>query len=51
MSGFRPQTKSGIKLDVQQTARFDFKLDLGAVAETVDVRTPLVESQASALGT
>ena len=51
LSGFRPQTKSGLELAVQQTARFDFTLDLGAVAETVEVRTPLVESQTSALGT
>ena len=50
LSGFRSQTKSGLELAVQQTARYDFKLDLGALAETVDVRTPLVESQTSALG-
>jgi hypothetical protein len=50
LSGFRSQTRSGLTLDVQQTARFDFTLDVGAVAETVEVRTPLVETQTSALG-
>ena len=34
-----------LELAVQQTARFDFTLDLGTVAETVNVRTPLVEKQ------
>ncbi len=27
LSGFRSQTRSGLTLDVQQTARFDFTLD------------------------
>ena len=50
ISGFRPQTKNGITLDVQQTARFDFTLEIGAVAETVDVRSPRVDAQTSSLG-
>jgi len=50
LSGFRPQTKSGITLDVQQAARFDFTLELGSVSEVVDVRTPLVDTQTSSLG-
>lgn len=50
LTGFRSQTKTGITLDVQQTARFDFTLDLGNLSETVDVRTPLVDTQSSALG-
>jgi hypothetical protein len=50
LTGFRSQTKSGIRLDVQQTARFDFTLDLGNLSETVDVRTPLVDTQTSSLG-
>jgi len=50
LSGFRTQTRTGITLDVQQTARFDFSLEMGAMAETVEVRAPLVESQTSALG-
>ena len=50
IAGFRPQTKSGITLDVQQTARFDFGLQMGGAAETVEVRSPLVEAQTSTLG-
>ena len=50
LTGFRSQTKSGVTLDVQQTARFDFTLDLGNLSETVDVRTPLVDTQSSSLG-
>jgi hypothetical protein len=50
LSGFRPQTKSGITLEVQQAARFDFTLEVGALSESVDVRTPLVDAQTSSLG-
>jgi hypothetical protein len=50
MSGFRSQTKSGITLDVQQTARVDFTLAVGGVAETVDVKSSRVDAQTSALG-
>jgi Carboxypeptidase regulatory-like domain len=50
MSGFQSQTKSGITLDVQQTARFDFTLAMGGLAETVDVKSPRVDAQTSSLG-
>ncbi len=50
MSGFQSQTKTGITLDVQQTARFDFTLAIGGVAETVDVSSPRVDAQTSSLG-
>ncbi len=50
LSGFKTQTRSGVTLDVQQTARFDFTLELGALSEAVEVRTPLVDTQSSALG-
>ena len=50
ISGFRPQTRSGVSLDVQQAVRFDFTLELGGVAERVDVRSPRVDSQTSSLG-
>jgi hypothetical protein len=35
--GFRPLTRSGITLEVEQTARVDFVLELGAVTESVQV--------------
>jgi Carboxypeptidase regulatory-like domain len=50
MSGFRSQTKSGITLDVQQTARIDFTLAVGGVSETVDVTSSRVDAQTSSLG-
>ena len=50
LTGFRTQTRSAFTLDVQQAARFDFTLELGTLSETVDVRTPLVDTQSSALG-
>ncbi|HYO83996.1 MAG TPA: carboxypeptidase-like regulatory domain-containing protein, partial [Bryobacteraceae bacterium] len=35
--GFRPIVKTGIALQVQQTARVDFTVELGQVAETIEV--------------
>lgn len=35
--GFRPITRSGIKLVVDQTARVDFVMQVGAVTERVEV--------------
>ncbi|MFN0103890.1 MAG: carboxypeptidase regulatory-like domain-containing protein [Bryobacteraceae bacterium] len=35
--GFRAVSKTGIELQVQQTARVDFSLEIGAVTETVEV--------------
>ena len=50
LSGFRPATRTGITLGVQQVARLDFALELGGLAESVDVGAPLAESQTSSLG-
>ena len=50
LSGFRTATRTGITLGVQQVARLDFALELGGLAETVDVGAPLTESQTSSLG-
>ena len=51
-SGFKPVTRTGITLQVQQAARIDFRLELGAVTETVEVlaAAPLLEQQTSSLG-
>jgi hypothetical protein len=35
--GFSPQTRTGLQLDVNMTARVDFTLAVGAVTETVEV--------------
>jgi outer membrane receptor protein involved in Fe transport len=50
LTGFRSQTRTDIGLEVQQVARFDFTLELGALSESVDVAAPITESQTSALG-
>jgi Carboxypeptidase regulatory-like domain len=50
LSGFRRETRTGITLDVQQVARLDVTLELGALAETVEVGAPLADSQTSSLG-
>jgi hypothetical protein len=50
--GFKPVLRSGIVLQVDQTARLDFVLEVGAVTETVEIRgeAPLVESETSNVG-
>jgi hypothetical protein len=50
LSSFRTATRTGIALDVQQVAKVDVTLELGGVAETVDVAAPLADSQTSSLG-
>jgi hypothetical protein len=51
-AGFRRQVRSGIILQVDQRARVDFTLEVGAVTETVDVvaAAPLVRSESAELG-
>ncbi len=51
-SGFRPMTRTGLDLAVDQTARLDFKLEVGAVAEAVEVNASgaAIEQDTSALG-
>src|SRR5262245_1576735 len=36
-TGFKTMTRSNVELQVQQTARVDFNLDVGQVTETVEV--------------
>ena len=50
--GFRTLTRSGVELKVDQVARLDFALEIGAVSEKMEVTSdaPLVESETSALG-
>ncbi|MDX1981171.1 MAG: TonB-dependent receptor [Bryobacteraceae bacterium] len=51
--GFRTLTRTGLTLVVDQTARLDFALEVGTLAETVEVTAaaPAVESGTSAIGT
>ena len=51
-AGFKPVVRSGIVLQVDQTARLDFTLEVGAVSEQVEIQAaaPLVESDTSNLG-
>jgi len=50
--GFRQVTREGVRLEVNQVARIDFALQLGAVSETIDVKAaaPLLESSNSSIG-
>ncbi len=50
--GFRPLSRTGIVLQIDQVARIDFVLDVGAITEQVEVRgaTPLLAQESSSLG-
>lgn len=50
--GFRSVTRSGITLNVNQAAQIDFELQVGSVAESVEVTAdaPLLEQSEAALG-
>lgn len=50
--GFRRTLENGVELQVSQRAEINFKLELGNVAESVEVAAtaPLLESQSSSLG-
>ncbi|MBI1354815.1 MAG: hypothetical protein GC160_10740 [Acidobacteria bacterium] len=50
--GFAGATREGLKLDVQQIARIDFKLSVGAVTEVVEVSAAaaLLESEQATMG-
>jgi hypothetical protein len=50
LSGFRTETRTGLVLSVQQAAQLDFRLDVGAVSQTVQVSIPLVDTLGSSLG-
>jgi len=50
--GFRTVSRSGITLQVDQTARLEFVLEVGAITESIQVEAsaPLLEQDTSALG-
>jgi hypothetical protein len=51
-AGFAPQTRKGLKVDVDQIARIDFVLRIGAVAQTIEVTaaSALLESETTSVG-
>ncbi len=50
--GFAPQTKQNLRLDVGQVARVDFALELGTVAETIEVAAAaaLINTETTTVG-
>ena len=51
-SGFRVVSRSGVQLDVAQTAQLDFSLEVGATADSLTVTdtAPLLDSGSNAIG-
>lgn len=51
--GFKTSSRAGIELQVQQTARVDFGLEIGQVSETVEVSSslPLLTTESTTVGT
>ena len=50
--GFKKYVDSGVKVDVQDRVRVDASLQIGTIADTVEVQTaaPLLETDTSSLG-
>ena len=50
-AGFRPLSRSGIRLQVDETARLDFRLTLEAVHQTIDIpeERAMIETRSGAL--
>ncbi|MCL5744461.1 MAG: TonB-dependent receptor, partial [Acidobacteria bacterium] len=50
--GFRGVSRSGVRLEVAQTAKVDFTLEVGATAESIDVTdtAPLLDAGTNAIG-
>src|SRR6202022_4178755 len=53
MQGFQTEVRSSVELQVQQNARIDFRLNLGAVNQTVEVAggAPLLDTENATVGT
>ncbi len=50
--GFKPALRSGVVLEIDQTAGIDFNLQVGEATQTVEVQggTPLLETETASLG-
>jgi len=53
MQGFQAEIRSNVELQVQQTARLDFQLQVGAVTQAVEVTggAPLLNTEDATIGT
>jgi hypothetical protein len=53
MNGFQTEIRGGVELQVQQVARIDFHLQVGAVSETIEVSggAPLLTTENATVGT
>jgi len=53
MQGFESEVREGVELQVEQIARIDFHLKIGAVAQTVEVPggAPLLTTESATVGT
>ena len=51
--GFQSEARNNIELQVQQTARIDFRLNVGSVTETLEVQggAPLINTENATIGT
>lgn len=53
MQGFQTEVRNGVELQVNQVARIDFHLNVGRVAETIEVSggAPLLTTESATIGT
>ncbi len=53
MQGFQTEVRSAVELQVQQSARIDFRLNIGSLTETVQVTggAPLLNTENASVGT
>ena len=53
LQGFQSTVRNGVELQTQQTARLDFSLAIGTLAETVEITgsAPMINTEDTAMGT
>jgi hypothetical protein len=51
IEGFQSGARNGIELQVQQTVRMDFSLEVGSVTETIETTAPLLNIEDASMGT